>query len=119
MAVRTSVSHRRCRSLTSHSSHHTSSPPDRSVRVRSLEEVPMHRTLAALLLVPVSLLACGGDGAKASDDPSGLATVFDSSRADTIVARVAGQVAPEKVRTLVEEMRVQPGADDTTLFAEA
>lgn len=72
-----------------------------------------------IALVGLGAAACGGAAPAASADPSGLATVFDSSRADTIVARVAGEVPAAKVRTLTEERRVQPDAEDTTLFTQA
>ncbi len=75
---------------------------------------------AVLVVVAVGVGACGGaDGVAADDDGAGLATVFDSSSGDTIIARVAGEVPTEKVRQLTEELRIQPGAEDTTLFTQA
>lgn len=70
---------------------------------------------AAPLLV--SMLACGEGGAPAAD-ASGLATVFDSTRADTVVARTAGQVPADRVRGLAEELRIQPDAEDTSAFTQ-
>ncbi len=72
-----------------------------------------------LLLVPfLALAACGGESTARAADASGLATAFDSSAADTVVARVAGEVPAEKVRALREELRIQPGAEDTSLFSD-
>lgn len=51
-------------------------------------------------------------------DRSTLATVFDSTRADSLIARVAGSVPAEFVRNATPELRIAPEADDTTLFAE-
>ncbi|MBX3175411.1 MAG: hypothetical protein KF709_13430 [Gemmatimonadaceae bacterium] len=71
------------------------------------------RSLAGWLGV-LLLTACGG-GTAAS---RALVTVFDSTRADTVVARTAGEVPAERVRQLVEELRIAPEADDTSLFAD-
>lgn len=78
------------------------------------------RSCAALL--PAAVLcslfsACASDGTGAVDG-SGLATVFDSSRTDSLIARVAGAVAVDLVRGTAEELRIQPGADDTSSFGE-
>lgn len=67
--------------------------------------------------VLVLLLACGEGGAPAAD-ASGLATVFDSTGADTVVARTAGQVPADRVRGLTEELRIQPDAEDTSAFTQ-
>lgn len=68
------------------------------------------------LLIP--LLACRPSGSAASGSGSGgVATAFDST-ADTVFARVRGTVPEASVRTLVEEMRIAPGVEDTTLFTE-
>lgn len=48
---------------------------------------------------------------------AGLVTVFDST-ADTIVARVEGQVPVSALRAVTLVMRIQPTADDTSLFSE-
>lgn len=69
----------------------------------------------ALLLVAAVTAACGSAGASRDAGRAGLITVFDST-ADTIFARVDGQVATTAIRRLVEEMRVAPAMDDTTLF---
>lgn len=61
--------------------------------------------------------ACVSEGGGAMDG-SGLATVFDSSRTDSLIARVAGAVAAERVRGTTEELRIQPDADDTSSFGE-
>ena len=71
----------------------------------------------ALMAAVVLLAACGGDGAKGSVDPAGLVTVIDST-ADTVSASTAGDVPAAAVRTLVQEMAIAPGLDDTTLFTD-
>lgn len=63
------------------------------------------------------LAACGRGAAGASADASGLATVIDST-GDSVVARVTGAVPAAAVRHLVEEFRIAPAADDTTLFTD-
>jgi hypothetical protein len=69
---------------------------------------------AALALAIVVGSACGGDAPGAG----GLRTAFDSTVADTVVARTAGAVPATLVRSLTEELRIAPTADDTTLFGE-
>jgi hypothetical protein len=59
------------------------------------------------------LAACGS--ADAAGDAGTLATVFDST-ADTVFARVEGDVPVDGVRRLVTEVAIAPGVDDTTLF---
>ena len=71
----------------------------------------------ALMAAVVLLAACGGDGGKGSVDPAGLVTVIDST-ADTVSASTAGDVPAAAVRTLVQEMAIAPGLDDTTLFTD-
>jgi len=66
----------------------------------------------------LALLACGGAGASAGGaGPAGLATVIDST-ADSVIARVDGAVPVGSIRHLVEELRIAPGVDDTSLFTE-
>jgi len=78
--------------------------------------VPWAPSWILFLLVP--LLACRPSGSAAGGSGSGgLATTFDST-ADTVLARVRGAVPEASVRTLVEEMRIAPGVEDTTLFTE-
>jgi hypothetical protein len=70
----------------------------------------------AVHLVVVASLACSGkDGAGGGS--AGLATVFDST-ADTVVARVDGDVPVSALRTMDIVMRIAPAMDDTTLFSE-
>lgn len=57
--------------------------------------------------------ACGA--ADAGGEGGTLATVFDST-ADTVSARIAGDLPTEAVRHLVTEVAIAPGIDDTTLF---
>ncbi|HSA56710.1 MAG TPA: 6-bladed beta-propeller [Gemmatimonadaceae bacterium] len=77
----------------------------------------MRNPFPQLALVAASLIAaaCGSAGASRDADRAGLITVFDST-ADSIVARVDGEVATTAVRRLVEEMRIAPAMDDTSLF---
>ena len=72
---------------------------------------------AAFLLLFVSC----GDAAARDGGPSaaGLTTVFDSTSAsDSIIARTGGTVHPTMVRSVVEELRIAPTANDTSLFAD-
>ena len=72
------------------------------------------RALISLALV-VALSGCGRE-----DPPpvtGGLTTVMDSTT-DTIVARVAGVVPDAALKRLVAEMRIAPGAENTSLFTE-
>ncbi len=59
--------------------------------------------------------ACGPGAAGAG--AAGLATNIDST-GDSVIARVIGAVPGVAVRRLVEEVRIAPGAEDTTLFTE-
>jgi len=65
--------------------------------------VPLRRPLIPCLLL---LAACGG--ASAGKNSLVLATVFDST-ADTIHARIDGDVPAEQVRRLVQEIAIAPG----------
>jgi hypothetical protein len=69
------------------------------------------------VLVLALAIACGGDAPDTPSDPTGLATVIDST-ADTVVATTRGDLAPASVRSLVQEMAIAPGVDDTTLFTD-
>lgn len=62
---------------------------------------------AALLV----LAACGGTDAA----PLGVTVTADST-ADTVTVTVRGEPGPDQRATLVAEMRLAPGPDDTTLF---
>jgi hypothetical protein len=75
--------------------------------------------MRVLLLAPIlAAAACGPSGPRAaSAGTAGLETVFDST-ADTVIARVQGEVPERTLRTLVEELRIAPVADDTSLFTE-
>jgi hypothetical protein len=68
----------------------------------------------ACVTLAVAVGACGGDAARAG----GLRTAFDSTLADTVIARTAGTVPASLVRGLTEELRISPTADDTTLFGD-
>ena len=78
-----------------------------------------HSARLASLRLSVCLLAaaCTARGTSSEAGAAGPATVFDST-ADTIVARVAGEVPRAGVRRLREEMRIAPAASDTSLFTE-
>jgi hypothetical protein len=58
-----------------------------------------------------------GPAADSSAGLAGLATRFDST-ADTVYARVEGAVPAPAARRLIEELRIAPEADDTSLFTE-
>ena len=73
------------------------------------------------LIVPLALVAAVIGGAACGTEArssGGLVTLFDSTVADTVIARTAGVVPPATVRSLTEELRIAPTADDTTLFGE-
>ena len=70
--------------------------------------------------LPVALLllaACGASSGSGAGS-GGLPTRIDST-GDTVFARIEGDVPSSAVRRLVEELRIAPGAEDTTLFTEA
>ncbi len=74
---------------------------------------------ASTLIGPLVLLwatSCAIGPAK-DTSTGGLATVIDST-ADTVIARVDGVVPENAVRTLVEEIRIAPSAEDTSLFTK-
>ena len=74
-----------------------------------------HRLFTAALSLTIAAACTAGE-----DSPggaAGLVTVFDST-ADTIVARIDGQVPVSALRTMEMVMRITPPPDDTTLFAE-
>lgn len=73
----------------------------------------MRRSFPAALILAMTLACAGGEGA--SGGSAGLATVFDST-ADTVVARVSGEVPAAAVRRLVPEVAIAPGIDDVSLF---
>lgn len=73
--------------------------------------------LAGLVIVLSLVASCGGESETALES-AGLATTFDSTRTDTVVARVSGAVSAAAVRGVVDEIRIAPTADDTSLFAE-
>jgi hypothetical protein len=77
----------------------------------------MSNVLARLALVAgLSIaIACSEAGTPRGSAAAGLATVFDST-GDSIVARVEGDVPDGARRTLAEELRIAPTADDTALF---
>jgi len=76
--------------------------------------------LVVLLVLSLPTLFAAGCAREAAvtANAAGLETTFDSSRADTLVARVAGAVPEAALRRVVEELRIAPTADDTSLFAE-
>lgn len=77
------------------------------------------RGVASLGLIVAALGACGdSSGAPGVGGAAGLVTIFDSIAADTVVARTSGAVPASAVRSVVEELRIAPAADDTSLFAD-
>ena len=67
------------------------------------------------LIASVAGFSCSSDTLPGGS--SGLVTAFDST-ADTITARVEGQVPVPGLRTLEIVMRIAPAPDDTSLFAD-
>lgn len=74
----------------------------------------MHRVLIILAITAAAACSSGADSPGAG---AGLATAFDST-ADTIVARVDGQVPVSALRSMTLAMRIAPAMDDTSLFSE-
>jgi hypothetical protein len=70
-----------------------------------------------LTIVSAVTVACTGSTGDRVVSAAGLATVFDST-GDSIVARVEGEVPAASLRRLVEELRVAPAVDDTSLFTD-
>ncbi len=68
------------------------------------------------LVLILAVTACTA-GESSPGGNAGLATVFDST-ADTIVARVDGQVPVSALRSMTLAMRIAPAMDDTSLFTE-
>ena len=83
-------------------------------------QVTLTASCCATVAVTVMLGGCGEVSAEGgAAGAAGLATIFDSTAApDSIIARTAGMVSPAQVRRLVDEMRIAPSADDTSLFGE-
>jgi hypothetical protein len=73
----------------------------------------VRRMLCPVLLAAAA--ACGSGGRASDGGAAGIATVIDST-GDSVVARVAGEVPAGALRHLSEELRIAPGADDTSLF---
>ena len=67
-------------------------------------------------LLIFSIVACSS-GENSPGGTAGLVTVFDST-ADTITARVDGQVPTAALRSMTLVMQIAPSVDDTSLFAE-
>jgi len=68
------------------------------------------RALLALGVALIPLVATAQAG-------PALTTTFER-RADTVVARVEGQVPASRIHRLVQELSIAPGMDDTTLFTQ-
>jgi 6-bladed beta-propeller protein len=67
-------------------------------------------------LLILAVVACSADK-NSPGGSAGLVTAFDST-ADTIVARVDGQVPVSALRSMTLTMRIAPAIDDTSLFSE-
>jgi hypothetical protein len=68
------------------------------------------------ILLILALAACNA-GERTPGGNAGLVTVFDST-ADTVVARVEGQVPVSALRSMTLVTRIAPAMDDTSLFSE-
>jgi hypothetical protein len=68
------------------------------------------------ILLILALAACNS-GERTPGGNAGLVTVFDST-ADTVVARVEGQVPVSALRSMTLVTRIAPAMDDTSLFSE-
>ncbi len=74
------------------------------------------RILGAMMLMALAT-ACGRETAEPTDYTT-LPTVFDTTASDSVIARTVGAVPEAGLLRLVEELRIAPGAEDTSLFAE-
>jgi hypothetical protein len=75
-------------------------------------------TLVSLLALAAACTDAARGAGAAAGASAGLATVFDSTTPDTIIARTSGTVPASALRRTVEELRIAPEADDTALFAD-
>jgi len=64
------------------------------------------------MLLALALTSCGPP---AHGNEAGLMTVIDST-ADSIIVSTQGSLAPTNRRGLVEDLRIAPAMDDTSLF---
>lgn len=76
---------------------------------RSVQELVVTVVVAASVACAANENAPGGT--------AGLVTAFDST-ADTILARVDGQVPVSALRSMTLTLRIAPAIDDTSLFSE-
>lgn len=77
------------------------------------------RLITSALLISLAVSCGGAAGREGVPGTAGLTTVLDSTSApDSVIARTAGTVDPSMVRSVVDELRIAPMADDTSLFAE-
>ena len=74
------------------------------------------RSLLLRSLLVIGIVACTANESSPGGT-AGLVTVFDST-ADTITARVDGQVPVSALRSMTVDMRIAPTVDDTSLFSE-
>jgi hypothetical protein len=79
-------------------------------------EVSMQARVTIRLVIAVGMTGCesGSDHVAAR-----LPRTEVDSTGDTVVVRVVGDVPANAVRTLVEEVRIAPGVEDTSLFTKA
>lgn len=75
---------------------------------------PRARPLA-VAVAAILVAGCADAGASRGGGAAGLLTAIDST-ADSIIARVDGDVPASSVRRLEQEMLVAPAMDDTSLF---
>lgn len=77
----------------------------------------MRLARAFVFLGFVLSISCGSEAAVV-ESSAGLTTVIDSTKPDSLIARTAGAVPDAAVRTVIEELRIQPDAEDTSSFSE-
>ena len=77
----------------------------------------MRHARALVVLSCAFTIACGSE-ARVEESSAGLTTVIDSTKPDSLIARTAGAVPDAAVRSVIEELRVQPDAEDTSSFSE-
>ena len=77
----------------------------------------MHTTFWYSGILTVGALACSAEPTPRTPGGAGLETVFDST-GDSVVALVTGEVSASALRRVIEEWRVAPTEDDTSLFTD-
>ena len=78
-------------------------------------ELPVKSARRSILTIAVTVACTATENSPGGS--AGLVTVFDST-ADTITARIEGQVPMSALRSMTLTMRIAPAMDDTSLFSE-